>query len=222
MAPSTLSLPNPLTLINPRALRSYILRLPLFTRLTLFICLLFYALSWLPGLHIVDLCSLQPSKIGLFSGGMYRLNTFVFVHRGLLHLLLNMLALVPLMERWESEWGTLTGLALWLGPLATIPAGLYLGIEGWVFRGDAAVVGSSVWVFLLLGAESIKTYRANPYFEIAGYRVPTWTTPLALCIVVSVLMSGTSLLGHLCGLAVGYLCEYHAVHDRDVEMLMKS
>lgn len=69
----------------------------------------------------------------------------------------------------------LTGLAL-----ATLPAGLYLLVERVILRGDAAVVGAryaiivsvldstdgcSVWVFLLLAVESIKTYRTNPNFE---------------------------------------------------------
>lgn len=142
MAPSASSLPNPLTFLNPRTIRSAILRLPLFTRLTFFLNILFYLLSWLPALHIIELCALQPSKIGIFTGGMYRLNTFVFVHKGLIHLVCNMAALIPLMERWESDWGTLTGLALWFGPLASIPAGMYLLVENYVLRGDTAVVGA--------------------------------------------------------------------------------
>ena len=65
-------------------------------------------------------------------------------------------------------------------------------------------MGASIWVFLLLGVEAIKTYKSNPHFEISGAKIPTWTSPLALALVVSVLVPGTSLLGHLCGLAVGY------------------
>jgi hypothetical protein len=65
----------------------------------------------------------------------------------------------------------------------------------------------SIWVFMLLGMEAIKTYRINPYFELGTTRIPTWTTPLILVLFVFVLIPHTSLLGHLCGLGVGYLCQ---------------
>ncbi len=68
------------------------------------------------------------------------------------------------------------------------------------------VWASSIWVFLLLGIEAIRTYRLNPYLIIGTHQVPTWTTPLFVVLVVSALVPNTSLLGHLCGLAVGYLC----------------
>lgn len=70
-------------------------------------------------------------------------------------------------------------------------------------RADTAT--DSIWVFLLLGMEAIRTYRTNPHLVIATHNVPTWTTPLALCLVISALVPNTSLLGHLCGLGVGYL-----------------
>jgi len=65
-------------------------------------------------------------------------------------------------------------------------------------------MGASVWVFLLLCSESIKTYRANPHFAIGDVRIPTWTTPLFLILVITFLLPHTSLLGHLCGALVGY------------------
>lgn len=53
---------------------------------------------------------------------------------------------------------------------------------------------------------------ANTSVSVAGVKIPTWTTPLILTVVVSVLVGGTSFLGHLCGLAVGYLCECSAFY----------
>ena len=143
MAPPTTirSLPIP-TNFHPNRIRSYILRLPLFTRGVILAILIFWILELQTVWSVTEWGSLQPSKIGIFTGGMYRLNTFVFIHMGLAHMLLNLLALVPLMERFEREFGTLTSVALFVGPLATIPAALYLLIEGVLFRGDAAVVGS--------------------------------------------------------------------------------
>lgn len=73
--------------------------------------------------------------------------------------------------------------------LSTIPAGLYLLFERVVLRGNTAIMGArsaksrppnwsrqyadqagSVWVFVLLAVEAIKTYKANPYFR---YGSPT-------------------------------------------------
>lgn len=144
MAPPTTlrSIPIPTALFNPNRIRSYILRLPLFTRAIILVVLIFWVLELQTVWSVIEWGSLKPSQIGIFTGGMYRLNTFVFVHLGLLHMVLNLVILVPLMERFEREFGTLTSLALFVGPLATIPAGLYLVIESMVFRGDTAVVGS--------------------------------------------------------------------------------
>lgn len=46
---------------------------------------------------------------------VYRTNTFPLIHTNFFHLLMNVLALTPLLERFESEYGTLTTLALFLG-----------------------------------------------------------------------------------------------------------
>jgi len=54
--------------------------------------------------------------------------------------------------------------------------------------------------------EAIRNYRTHPHLVIGTHHIPTWTTPLLLIFVVAVLVPGTSLLGHLCGLAVGYIC----------------
>ncbi len=64
----------------------------------------------------------------------------------------------------------------------------------------------SVWVFLLLGVEAIRTYRTNPSFVVVSVPLPTWTTPLLFVFVVAALVPHTSMPGHLAGLAVGYLC----------------
>ncbi|KAL3955902.1 hypothetical protein ACCO45_008748 [Purpureocillium lilacinum] len=183
--------------------RSYVLRLPLFTRAIAVIILFFWLLS-LPSIWDVSSWgALIPDKVSFVSA--YRLSTFPLVHLNLIHAALNVIALTPLMERFESEYGTLTTLALFFGPLTTIPAILYLVIEAGILRGNHAVMGASMWVFLLLGAEAIRTYRSNPHLVIATYHIPTWTTPLLMIFVVAVLIPSTSLLGHLCGVGVGYL-----------------
>jgi hypothetical protein len=65
----------------------------------------------------------------------------------------------------------------------------------------------SVWGFLILGIEALKRNRASPYLVIYGQRtIPTWTAPLAMVVIAALFMPGSSMLGHLCGLAVGYVC----------------
>lgn len=54
---------------------------------------------------------------------VYRLNTYPLIHLGFLHALLNTLALVPLMERFEAEHGTLLTGAMFFGrKLAIAPS----------------------------------------------------------------------------------------------------
>lgn len=146
--------------------------------------------------------SLVPEKIGLAS--MYRTNTFPLVHVGFFHALMNILAVTPLLERFEAEYGTLTTLALFLGPLSTIPALLYTFIERVILRMNTTVLGASIWVFTLLAMEAVKTYKANPHFQVGTVQIPTWTTPLVMVLFVSFLIPDTSFLGHVCGLAFGY------------------
>lgn len=187
---------------NPARIRSYIFRLPLCTRVLIFAI---FAL-WLASIPLTWLrawAALIPQEVGLTT--MYRLNTFPLMHLGFFHLIFNVLALTPLLERFEAEYGTLVTLVLFTGPFGTLPGGIYVLIERGILRSNTAVQGASIWVFLLLANEAMKTYKANPHFSIGPYKIPTWSTPLFLILVISVLIPNTSLLGHLCGAAIGYL-----------------
>ncbi|PYH46859.1 rhomboid protein 2 [Aspergillus saccharolyticus JOP 1030-1] len=188
---------------NPSRVRSYVLRLPLFTRLVLLAILVFWLLELQTVWSVVQWGSVIPEEINI--GTMYRLNTYPFIHVGFFHAFLNLLALTPLLERFEAEHGTLTAVALFFGPLSTFPAGAYVLFEKFVLHRNTAVVGASVWVFLLLGSEAIRTFKSNPYFSLGPYKIPTWTSPLFACGLVSILVPNTSLLGHLCAIFVGYL-----------------
>ncbi|GAB7361230.1 hypothetical protein MBLNU230_g1291t1 [Neophaeotheca triangularis] len=195
MAPS-FSLPD------ARRIRSYILRLPLATRLLFLILTGFYiATLFAPGLE--QWGSLIPSEINIQT--LYRMNTYPLLHVNFFHYLLNLIALIPLLERFEAENGTITTLLLFTGPFGLLPGGLYTLIERFILQSNTAVYGASVFVFLLLCSEAIKTYRQNPHFTISTYSIPTWTSPLILILVIHFLVPATSLLGHLCGGAVGYL-----------------
>ncbi|KAH9904566.1 Gaa1-like protein [Xylariomycetidae sp. FL2044] len=190
--------------------RSYIFRLPLFTRCIILIIVAF----WLVGIQSVwDLRqwgALIPNEIGIKT--MYRTNTFPLIHLNFFHAFFNILALTPLLERFETEFGTLTSLALFFGrefplpsALTTIPAFSYIFMEKFVFRSNTPVMGASMWVFLLLGIEAIRTYKTNPHLVIGTHHVPTWITPLVMVLVIEALIPRTSFIGHLCGVGTGYL-----------------
>ncbi|RDW94051.1 rhomboid protease family protein RBD2 [Aspergillus mulundensis] len=188
---------------NPSRVRSYVLRLPLFTRLVILAILVFWLLELQTVWSVVQWGALIPDELGLKT--MYRTNTYPFIHNGFFHAFLNLLALTPLLERFEAEHGTLTAIALFMGPLSTFPAGLYVLIEKFILHGNTWVVGSSVWVFLLLGSEAIRTFKSNPYFSLGTTKIPTWTSPLLICALVWILIPNNSFLGHLCSILIGYL-----------------
>ncbi|TVY20008.1 Rhomboid protein 2 [Lachnellula arida] len=183
-------------------MRSYIFRLPLFTRSIIFVIVLLWVLGMQSVWDVQAWGALVPMEIGLAS--MYRTNTFPLVHVGFFHALMNILALTPLLERFEAEYGTLTTLALFLGPLSTIPALLYTFIERGILGMNTTVLGASIWVFTLLAMEAVKTYKTNPHFLLGTTQIPTWITPLVMVLFVSFLIPNTSFLGHICGLAFGY------------------
>jgi len=183
--------------------RSYLLRLPLFTRLIVSLIVAFWVVRFQSMWDVRAWGSLIPKETGVAT--LYRTNTFPLIHAGFFHALLNVVALTPLLERFETEHGTLTSLLLFFGPLSTIPAIIYVVLERGVLRGNTAVLGASLWVFLLLGMEAIKTYRTNPHFIVGTVQVPTWTTPLVLAVFITFLVPNTSFLGHICGLAIGYI-----------------
>ncbi|RDA90921.1 hypothetical protein CP533_5349 [Ophiocordyceps camponoti-saundersi (nom. inval.)] len=199
--------------------------LPLFTRAIIVVIIVFWAAGLPSAWKVRDWAALVPDRVSLKKA--YRLSTFPLVHLNVIHAALNVAALTPLMERFENEHGTLTTLSLFFGredktfgcfwlvadlssALTTLPAILYLVIERGILRSNNAVAGASVWVFLLLGVEAIRTYRTDPHLIIGGYHFPTWITPLLMIFVVAVLIPNTSLLGHLCGALVGYICEMKA------------
>ena len=91
---------------------------------------------------------------------VYRLNTYPLIHIGFIHAFLNIIALVPLLERFEADHGTLLTAAFFVGrelhqmpftfanaessfiALSTLPAAAYLLIERVILRGNTPVMGA--------------------------------------------------------------------------------
>lgn len=191
-----------------RRMINYTKGLPLLTRVVVVAILITYFLDVILGVPLRDKWALDPRKMSLSQ--MHRINTYPVIHTGALHAGVNLIVLTPLLERFEREIGTLKTTLLIAGPVVTIPAALYLGIEMGIVGGSAPVVGSSGLIFTLLAAESVKTYRFNPYYTIGGWEIPTWPTPIFWMVIASFLMPTSSLLGHFCAIVVGYAyaCRY--------------
>jgi membrane associated rhomboid family serine protease len=110
--PTSASFPQ----FSPQRLRSYILRLPLITRIILVIIIAF----WIAGIShgFQHWAQLIPSEV--VAGGMHRINTYPLLHLGLIHTVSNLVALAPLLERFEAEHGSLVTLILFTGRMYTL------------------------------------------------------------------------------------------------------
>jgi membrane associated rhomboid family serine protease len=125
---------------NALRARSYLTRLPLFTRLIVLAIIALSIASLQSVWNLREWGALIPEEISITNA--YRLSTFPLIHLNILHAILNLLALTPLMERFETEHGTLTSLALFFGPLTSIPAVIYVLIERCIFRANHGVLGA--------------------------------------------------------------------------------
>jgi membrane associated rhomboid family serine protease len=128
---------------------------------------------------------------GVAAGEWYRIVTAMFVHYGLLHLLLNMYALWILGRDLERVLGPMRFVALYL------LAGLGGNVAAYLFAApNAATAGASTAVFGLMGAIFVILKRLN--LSVA---------PILPVIVINVIFTFTipniSMAGHLGGLAVG-------------------
>ncbi|KAI9754424.1 MAG: putative rhomboid protease [Lichina confinis] len=165
---------------NPARLRSYLLRLPLATRIVIVVTVFIWVFGMLLSTAVWDVVAwgaLVPEKVNLSS--MHRINTYPLIHASALHFLLNLPLAVLLLERFEAGNGTLVTVVLLAGPFSTFPAGLYLLFEKVIWRGNAAVMGLSTWVSLLIAIEMAKTFKSNPHFKWVVFRSCFTTSDVA-------------------------------------------
>jgi membrane associated rhomboid family serine protease len=132
-----------------------------------------------------------PIAHGIAHGEWYRLITAMFLHYGLLHLLMNMYALWILGRDLERVLGPLRFTGLY------VLAGLGGNVAAYLFSAPyAATAGASTAVFGLMAAIFVILKRLN-----------LSVTPILPVIVINVVftfvVAGISIAGHLGGLAVG-------------------
>ncbi|GAB3151635.1 rhomboid family intramembrane serine protease [Micromonospora sonneratiae] len=130
---------------------------------------------------------------GIAEGEYYRLITAMFLHYGVLHLLMNMWALWVLGRSLEATLGPLRFLALYL------VAGLGGNVAAYVFTApNAQTAGASTAVFGLFAALFVIMRRL-------GRDTSSVIPILVINLVFTFAVPGISISGHLGGLVVGAL-----------------
>lgn len=136
------------------------------------------------------------------------LSFYIFPHVNLFHLILNLVALFPLLSRYEKSHGTIyTGVTLNL--LAVVTALQYC-LVGLVLYPADAVGGLSGICFSLLTYFCYKEHETNPVImslHAAGTQihVPTVYFPFCNLFLVALFIPSTSFFGHLAAIGAGYL-----------------
>ncbi|MGC4806610.1 rhomboid family intramembrane serine protease [Micromonospora sp. DT233] len=130
---------------------------------------------------------------GIAEGEWYRLVTAMFLHYGVVHLLLNMWALWVLGRSLEANLGPLRFAALYL------VAGLGGNVAAYLFSAEnAATAGASTAIFGLFAALIIIERRM-------GRSISSVLPVLVINLVFTLTVPGISIPGHLGGLATGGL-----------------
>lgn len=127
---------------------------------------------------------------GIEDGGIYRLITAMFIHYGLIHLLLNMWALWVLGRNLEAVLGPVRFLGLYL------LAGLGGNVAAYVISPNSLGAGASTAIFGLFAAFFIILRRL-------GRDTSAIVGVLVVNLVLTFTISNISIAGHLGGLVTG-------------------
>ncbi|HEX7746256.1 MAG TPA: rhomboid family intramembrane serine protease [Micromonosporaceae bacterium] len=127
---------------------------------------------------------------GIADGGIYRLVTAMFIHYGLIHLLLNMWALWVLGRTLEAVLGPARFLGLYL------LAGLGGNVAAYVISPNSLAAGASTAIFGLFAAFFIILRRL-------GRDTSAIVGVLVVNLVLTFTISSISIAGHLGGLLTG-------------------
>jgi membrane associated rhomboid family serine protease len=129
---------------------------------------------------------------GVAKGEYYRLFTAMFMHFGVLHLLLNMYALWILGRTLEAFLGPVRFLALYL------VAGLGGSVAAYLFQPGALSAGASTAIFGLFAALFLVLRRL-------GLNAASVLPVIIINLVFTISVPGISIAGHLGGFVVGGL-----------------
>ncbi|KAJ9458550.1 Rhomboid-like protein 15 [Diplonema papillatum] len=195
------------------AVQSWWGQLPLVTRGLLGVCVSLWVLEVVGLVTVGRTCFGPYSLLGRWQ--LWRLITSPFVHVGLLHLLMNMLALVsllPPLERMHGSTGALTVClvyAIMAQLIAITPATVFhvaFGVDS-VFEWRTCAAGLSGMLFGLLTLETTTDdtglfHRERQFFCLT---IPSRWYPWVLLVVIQAVAPGASFMGHMGGILSAYL-----------------
>ncbi|XP_077225864.1 RHOMBOID-like protein 15 isoform X2 [Tasmannia lanceolata] len=187
---------------------------PFITSGVVIVCGVIYLVCLLAGYDsFVEICFLPSMVISRFQ--VYRIYTSILFHGSLLHVLFNMLALVPLGSELERIMGSLRYVHV-MFLLATSNAIFHLLIallvahnplHTYQYLMDECAIGFSGIIFSMIVIEtSLSGAQSRSVFGL--FNVPAKWYALILLIVFQLLMPNVSLLGHLCGILSGFAYTY--------------
>ncbi|CAN1277978.1 Rhomboid-like protein 15 [Linum perenne] len=188
--------------------------IPFLTSAVVVVCGAIYLVCLLFGYDsFYEICFLPSVVVSRFQ--VYRIFTSIVFHGSLLHVLFNMLALVPLGSELERIMGSVRLFYITI-LLAMSNAILHLFIALLVshnpFRPypelmDECAIGFSGILFSMIVIEtSLSGAQTRSIFGL--FNVPAKWYAFILLIIFQILMTNVSLLGHLCGILSGFAYTY--------------
>ncbi|KAF5473996.1 hypothetical protein F2P56_005939, partial [Juglans regia] len=188
--------------------------IPFLTSSVVVACGIIYLVCLLVGYDSFFEICFSPSAV-LSQFQVYRIYTSIFFHGSLLHVLFNMMALVPLGSELERITGSVRLLYMII-LLATSNAIFHLLIalvvahnpfHPYLFLMNECSIGFSGILFSMIVIEtSLSGVQSRSVFGL--FNVPTKWYPWILLVVFQLLMTNVSLLGHLCGILSGFAYTY--------------
>lgn len=188
--------------------------IPFLTSAVVVVCGAIYLACLLAGYDsFEEVCFLPSAVITRFQ--VYRIYTSVIFHGSLLHVLFNMLALVPLGSELERVMGSIR-LSYITILLATSNAILHLFIallaannpfyHVQYLMNECAIGFSGILFSMIVIETSLSGAQHRSVFGL--FNVPAQWYAWILLVVFQLLMSNVSLLGHLCGILSGFAYTY--------------
>ncbi|EPS39181.1 hypothetical protein H072_7052 [Dactylellina haptotyla CBS 200.50] len=191
----------------PERLSSTVRRLPILTRGVLGLTIVLFFIG-----RISDTdAALELNTANFSISQLHRLNTYPFVHRGWLHLIINLIAVTYPLSRFEKEKGTLHTLLMVVGPFSTFPALGYIIFDKFILGAQGTYGGMSVFIVMFAAMDAKRIYKYRPFYWVAGYRIPSWAPVLGVWLVLELFVfAGAGWLIHIFAMAVGwaYAAEY--------------
>lgn len=188
--------------------------IPFVTSVVVAVCAAIYLVCLLIGYDsFEEVCFLPSAVVSKFQ--VYRVFTSIFFHGSILHLVFNMLALVPLGSELERVMGSIRLLYM-IVLLATTSAIFHLLItliaaynpvySYYHFMNECAIGFSGVLFSMIVIETSLSGVQSRSVFGL--FNVPAKLYPWILLVAIQLLMTNISLLGHLCGILSGFAYTY--------------